>query len=445
MVKQFFGTDGIRGEVGKYPITADFMLKLGWAVGKVFASRAKRATVLIGKDTRVSGYMFEAAMEAGLVAAGAYVKLLGPSPTPAVAMLTKSQKASAGVVISASHNVYTDNGIKLFNSAGCKLSDNTELEIERMLGLPMHTVDSSKLGKVSRMVDASGRYTEFCKSTFPDYLSLSDLKIVVDCAHGATYRIAPQVFAELGASVTSIGVNPNGFNINKNVGSTSLSALQATVLHEQADVGISFDGDGDRVQFVAADGTIVDGDELLFIIARHRVSKGKAPRGVVGTLMSNLGLQEALAEYGIQMDRTKVGDRYVLERMAERDWQLGGETSGHIICGDLTTTGDGIVAALQVLRAIVDESECLISLKNQMTKLPQTLINVPVTEHFDLERSDLVRHESERVSGLLKGRGRLVIRPSGTEPLIRVMIEGRDPDENVMLAEGIAEKIIRAG
>ena len=441
MSRQFFGTDGIRGAVGQYPVTADFMLKLGWSAGRVFARENRATKVLIGKDTRVSGYMFESALEAGLVAAGANVVLLGPMPTPAVAMLTRSQKASAGIVISASHNRYTDNGIKFFNADGKKLSDDVEDEIEQVLSQPMETVPSPELGKASRMVDASGRYIEFCKSTFPQSLSLRGLKLVLDCAHGATYQVAPQVFSELGAEVILMGVDPDGYNINDGVGSTSPAALQAKVLSEQADAGIAFDGDGDRVQCVAADGTVIDGDELLFVIANDLVRQNRAPKGVVGTLMSNLGLEQALQEKGVDLVRAQVGDRYVLEEMAERGWQLGGEASGHIICGDLTTTGDGIIAALQVMAAVVRSGESLLNLKSALYKYPQTLLNVMVSSDFRLNECTAALEESRRVEAELAGRGRLVLRPSGTEPLIRVMIEGTDGSENQLLAERIAEAI----
>jgi len=441
MSRQFFGTDGIRGAVGQYPVTADFMLKLGWSAGRVFARENRATKVLIGKDTRVSGYMFESALEAGLVAAGANVVLLGPMPTPAVAMLTRSQKASAGIVISASHNRYTDNGIKFFNADGKKLSDDVEDEIEQVLSQPMETVPSPELGKASRMVDASGRYIEFCKSTFPQSLSLRGLRLVLDCAHGATYQVAPQVFSELGAEVILMGVDPDGYNINDGVGSTSPAALQAKVLSEQADAGIAFDGDGDRVQCVAADGTVIDGDELLFVIANDLVRQNRAPKGVVGTLMSNLGLEQALQEKGVDLVRAQVGDRYVLEEMAERGWQLGGEASGHIICGDLTTTGDGIIAALQVMAAVVRSGESLLNLKSGLYKYPQTLLNVTVSSDFRLNECTAALEESRRVEAELAGRGRLVLRPSGTEPLIRVMIEGTDGSENQLLAERIAEAI----
>jgi phosphoglucosamine mutase len=444
MNKQFFGTDGIRGAVGQYPITADFMLKLGWAAGKVFGETDSVTHVLIGKDTRVSGYMFESALEAGLVAAGARVTLLGPMPTPAVAMLTRSQKASAGIVISASHNTFSDNGIKFFNADGGKLSDEVELQIEAQLAQPMETVPSAELGKATRLSDAPGRYVEFCKNTFPAALSLRGLKLVIDCAHGATYQVAPQVFAELGASVVQVGAEPDGFNINEGVGSTSPATLQERVLSEQADAGIAFDGDGDRVQCVAADGSVVDGDELLFIIAMDRVRRGAVVEGVVGTQMTNLGMEQALAEHGVSLVRASVGDRHVLAAMSQRGWSLGGEASGHIICGDVATTGDGIIAALQVLAAMIGSGESLLTLKNGMHKLPQTMINVPIAAGFELTQCAPALAESARVEALLAGRGRLVLRPSGTEPLIRVMIEGKDAAENLQLAEGIAEVIRQA-
>ena len=444
MNKQFFGTDGIRGAVGQYPITADFMLKLGWAAGKVFGETDSVTHVLIGKDTRVSGYMFESALEAGLVAAGARVTLLGPMPTPAVAMLTRSQKASAGIVISASHNTFSDNGIKFFNADGGKLSDEVELQIEAQLAQPMETVPSAQLGKATRLSDAPGRYVEFCKNTFPAALSLRGLKLVIDCAHGATYQVAPQVFAELGASVVQVGAEPDGFNINEGVGSTSPATLQERVLSEQADAGIAFDGDGDRVQCVAADGSVVDGDELLFIIAMDRVRRGAVVEGVVGTQMTNLGMEQALAEHGVSLVRASVGYRHVLAAMSQRGWSLGGEASGHIICGDVATTGDGIIAALQVLAAMIGSGESLLTLKNGMHKLPQTMINVPIAAGFELAQCAPALAESARVEALLAGRGRLVLRPSGTEPLIRVMIEGTDAAENLQLAEGIAEVIRQA-
>jgi phosphoglucosamine mutase len=388
--------------------------------------------------------MFESALEAGLVAAGARVTLLGPMPTPAVAMLTRSQKASAGIVISASHNTFSDNGIKFFNADGGKLSDEVELQIEAQLAQPMETVPSAELGKATRLSDAPGRYVEFCKNTFPAALSLRGLKLVIDCAHGATYQVAPQVFAELGASVVQVGAEPDGFNINEGVGSTSPATLQERVLSEQADAGIAFDGDGDRVQCVAADGSVVDGDELLFIIAMDRVRRGAVVEGVVGTQMTNLGMEQALAEHGVSLVRASVGDRHVLAAMSQRGWSLGGEASGHIICGDVATTGDGIIAALQVLAAMIGSGESLLTLKNGMHKLPQTMINVPIAAGFELAQCAPALAESARVEALLAGRGRLVLRPSGTEPLIRVMIEGKDAAENLQLAEGIAEVIRQA-
>jgi len=355
-MRKYFGTDGIRGEVGVPPITPDFMLKLGWACGRVFSREAggSRCSVIIGKDTRVSGYMFESALEAGLVAAGVDVKLLGPMPTPAVALMTLRQNADAGIVISASHNPFQDNGIKFFSAAGAKLPDATELAIEAELALSLATVGSREIGKVQRVVDASGRYIEFCKATVPEGFSLRGLHIAVDCAHGATYNIAPSVLSELGAQVSAIGVQPNGFNINEGVGSTAMQSLCALVLEQGADVGIAYDGDGDRVLFVDELGHVVDGDQLLYAIAMHRLSKGRIDAGVVGTQMSNLGLELALREAGLQLARARVGDRYVRELMEQHGWRLGGESSGHIICSDVTTTGDGIVASLQVLIALRD-------------------------------------------------------------------------------------------
>lgn len=445
MSKQFFGTDGIRGRVGEKPITPDFILQLGWAAGKVFAERwGSRPTVVIGKDTRVSGYLFESALEAGLVAAGADVKLLGPMPTPAVALMTRTQNAAAGIVISASHNPYYDNGIKFFCDQGAKLPDEVELAIEAELAKPLTTVDSAALGKATRVVDAAGRYIEFCKATLPDDLSLRGLKLVIDCAHGATYHIAPSVFRELGADVTVIGATPDGYNINEGVGSTSPEALQQAVLESGADLGIAFDGDGDRVAFVDADGSLVDGDELLFVITMHRLATGKADPGVVGTLMSNMGLELALAEQGLRFRRAKVGDRHVKEMMAAEGWRLGGESSGHIICSDLASTGDGIVAALQVLAAVVHAGQPLSVLRRGMTKLPQVLINVPVAGKLDLKAHPAIQAVSEQVTSTLKGRGRLLLRASGTEPVVRVMVEGGDQAEITRLAEQVATVIASA-
>ena len=440
MKKKYFGTDGIRGRVGEEPITPDFMLRLGWACGTVFSQRSSdKASVLIGKDTRVSGYMFESALEAGLVAAGVNVKLLGPLPTPAVAMMTRSQNAAVGIVISASHNPYYDNGIKFFSGSGAKLPDELELAIEAALAQPVTTVEPSELGKASRLDDAAGRYVEFCKATLPREYSLSGLRLVIDCAHGATYHVAPSVFRELGAQVTVLGAEPDGFNINAGVGSTAPDALAERVRGEQADLGIAFDGDGDRVLFVDADGSLVDGDELLYVLAMHRLATGQSDAGVVGTQMSNMGLEIALGEEGLLLARAKVGDRYVRERMVAEGWLLGGESSGHLICSDVTTTGDGIISALQVLRAVVASGKTLRELRSGMKKLPQVLINVPRPEGaLDLQGENPVAMACRSVESTLAGKGRLLLRPSGTEPVIRVMVEGEDLSEITQLAESVA-------
>lgn len=443
MSKRYFGTDGIRGLVGDTPITPDFMLKLGWACGRVFGDRWQgKPTVLIGKDTRVSGYMFESALEAGLVASGVNVKLLGPMPTPAVALMTRTQNAAAGIVISASHNAFYDNGVKFFCDQGAKLPDEMELAIEAALEEPLRTVESRELGKATRVVDAAGRYIEFCKSTFPEQLTLRGLKLVIDCAHGATYHIAPAVFAELGADVEVIGATPDGYNINEAVGSTAPGALQAAVASHSADIGIAFDGDGDRVLFVDADGSLVDGDELLYILAMHRIALGRSDAGVVGTLMSNMGLELALADEGLKLARAKVGDRYVKEIMQAQGWKLGGESSGHIICSDVTTTGDGVVSALQVLAAVAHSGKSLKQLRSGMTKLPQVLINVPLPGGgVDLQAEPAVVDACASVEAELAGAGRLLLRPSGTEPVIRVMVEGSDAKQIEVLASRVAEAI----
>jgi phosphoglucosamine mutase len=441
MSRKYFGTDGIRGRVGATPITPEFMLKLGWAAGRYFAKDVKpgvRPQVLIGKDTRISGYMFESALEAGLVAAGVDVKLLGPMPTPAIAYLTRTFHAQAGIVISASHNAFHDNGIKFFSSAGKKLGDAAELEIERQIDLPMTTVDSSQLGKVSRIVDAAGRYIEFCKSTVPGRFDLTGQKIVVDCAHGATYHVAPSVFRELGADVVAIGVEPDGLNINNGFGSTSPEKLQARVLEEKADFGVAFDGDGDRVIFVDHSGEVVDGDELLFIIAQDQKRTVGACEGVVGTLMSNYGFELAMKEMGIPFTRANVGDRYVNEAMKTEGWTLGGESSGHIICADVTTTGDGLVSALKVLFAAVSSGDSLYALKNGMKKLPQTMINVRVVKKFDIDSSARLMAAVAEAEVELAGRGRVLLRPSGTEPVIRVMVEGEDLELVSVLAKRLS-------
>jgi phosphoglucosamine mutase len=443
--RKYFGTDGIRGRVGDSPVTPDFMLKLGWATGKVFASEdGTKPTVVIGKDTRVSGYMLESALQAGLVAAGANVKLLGPLPTPGIALLTRTQKADAGIVISASHNPYFDNGIKFFNGQGSKLSDELELQIEAMIDSPMETVDSQQLGKASRIVDAAGRYVEYCKSTFPDELSLKGMKLVIDCAHGATYHIAPAVFEELGATTVVIGATPDGYNINDGVGSTEPAALQAKVLEEGADIGIAFDGDGDRLQMVNAKGELLTGDDVLYVLAMHRLANGDSDAGIVGTLMTNMGLELALEAGGLRLARAKVGDRYVKELMVAEGWSLGGESSGHIICGDLSTTGDGVIAALQVLAAVRASGKSLEALASGFNPLPQVLVNVRITKGFDLSAYPTIAEACRRVESELEGRGRLLLRPSGTEPVIRVMVEGDDTVAIDALADEVADAIRQA-
>ena len=425
MSRRYFGTDGVRGLVGEGPINPEFVLKLGWAAGKVFA-REGRSKVIIGKDTRISGYMFESALEAGLVAAGVDVSLIGPMPTPAIAYLTRTFHAQAGIVISASHNPYHDNGIKFFSSEGSKLPDSVELDIERQIDEPMTTVASAQLGKVVRINDAGGRYIEFCKSTVPSYFNLRGKKIIVDCANGANYHVAPAVLEELGAQVVAIGTEPNGLNINDGVGSTSPENLRRRVLTEQADLGIAFDGDGDRVLFVDHCGELVDGDELLFIIACDQLRTRGSCAGVVGTLMSNMGFELALAELKIPFARAKVGDRYVMELMRTNGWKLGGENSGHIICSDVTTTGDGIISALKVLFAVVSTGKTLHELKSGMQKFPQIMQNVRIGRKLDLQEVPAVSDAVALIEEKLSGRGRVLLRPSGTEPVVRVMVEGED-------------------
>lgn len=424
MGKRFFGTDGIRGRVGEYPITAEFMLKLGWAAGRVLQTEGFNK-VLIGKDTRISGYMFESALEAGLSAAGVNIALLGPMPTPGIAYLTRTLHACAGIVVSASHNPYYDNGIKFFSRNGQKLPDAVETRIEELLEQPLVTAEPDVLGKAERIVDAAGRYIEFCKSTVPPYTSLAGMKIVVDCAHGATYHIAPSVFSELGATVIPIGVTPNGLNINLDCGSTKPSLLCETVQQQNADLGIAFDGDGDRVIMVDHRGEVLDGDELLFVIARDRLRTGSRFNAVVGTLMTNLGLEMALRALGLDLHRAKVGDRYVMDRLQAENLILGGEGSGHIICLDRTTTGDGIISALQVLSAMLQSGKNLHDLKVGMSKYPQTLINVLVTGTVDLQRAS-IQDAVRVVESQLGDNGRVLLRASGTEPVVRVMIEGVD-------------------
>jgi len=441
--KKYFGTDGIRGRVGEYPVTADFMLKLGWAAGRVLGTSGGDR-VIIGKDTRISGYMFESALEAGLSAAGVDVRLLGPMPTPAIAYLTRTLHACAGIVISASHNAYADNGIKFFSSGGTKLPDDVEHAIEAELDKAMVTVDSYKLGKAERVPDAAGRYIEFCKSTIPLTLSLKGLKIVVDCANGATYQVAPSVFDELGAEVVAIGVEPDGLNINQDCGSTKPELLKEIVLDQQADLGVALDGDGDRVMMIDHKGNLVDGDELLFIIALSRQKEGTLNGGVVGTLMSNLGLEHALQSRDIAFSRAKVGDRYVLELLKQNSSMIGGESSGHIICLDRTTTGDGIVSALQVLAAMVKSGKTLHELKAGMNKYPQRMINVPVTRKVDLDSFPVVQDAVRSAEQRLAGRGRVLLRPSGTEPLVRVMVEGEDAEQVNEEADNLASIVAEA-
>lgn len=442
MERRYFGTDGIRGRVGKSPITPEFVMKLGWAAGRVLGS-AKNSKILIGKDTRISGYLLESALEAGLSAAGVNIRLLGPMPTPGIAYLTRTLHAQAGIVISASHNPYYDNGIKFFSSEGNKLADEVELAIEAELDKPMTTVDSAQLGKADRVSGAEGRYIEFCKSTIPLTMNFRNLRIVVDCSHGATYNIAPYVFDELGADVVAVGVSPDGLNINKDVGSTCIRMLCDAVLEHKADLGLALDGDGDRIIMVDAMGNEVDGDEILYIIARSRQQLHTLNGGVVGTLMSNLGLERALESLGIHFERTKVGDRYIMERLSKKGWVVGGEQSGHIICLDRTTTGDGIISALQVLAEINRTGKSLHELTAGMTKYPQTLINVKIgsskAEAIMMDGS--VREAVKVVEDEMGESGRVLLRPSGTEPLIRVMIEGLDKEQVERLAEQLADVV----
>ncbi|KUJ00399.1 phosphoglucosamine mutase [Vibrio sp. MEBiC08052] len=423
--RRYFGTDGVRGKVGQFPITPDFVMKLGWAAGRVLSKQGTRK-VIIGKDTRISGYMLESALEAGLAAAGLEATLTGPMPTPAVAYLTQTFRAEAGIVISASHNPYDDNGIKFFSSEGTKLPDEVELEIEQELDKVIECVPSAELGKASRLTDAAGRYIEFCKSTFPSRLSLAGLKIVVDCAHGATYHIAPSVFRELGADVIAIGVNPNGLNINEQVGATDIRALQQKVLEEKADIGLAFDGDGDRIIMVDALGCKVDGDQIAYIIARYLLRKGELKGGVVGTLMTNLGMEVALKQLGIPFARAAVGDRYVMEKLLEKNWKIGAENSGHVILLDKMTTGDAIVAALQVLTVVVDSEMSLSELSNGMKLFPQVLENVRFSGDSNPLDAEAVKQCVEAVEAELGDKGRVLLRKSGTEPLLRVMVEGED-------------------
>lgn len=440
MSRRFFGTDGIRGRVGQEPMTAEFVMKLGWAAGKVLGKQG-RGHVVIGKDTRISGYIFEASLEAGLAAAGLDVTLMGPMPTPAVAYMTQAQRATAGVVISASHNPYYDDGVKFFSGDGYKLPDEIELEIEDMMDQPMKMVESRNLGKVYRMEDSRSRYIEFCKNSIPFRTTLKGMKIVLDCAHGATYHVAPFTFRELGAEIIEIGVSPDGLNINKDCGALHPQNMRSLVLENQADLGIAFDGDGDRVMMMDGNGVVMDGDEILFVIARKQHLRGQLEGGVVGTLMSNLGLEHALASLDIPFERARVGDRYVMERLKANGWYLGGESSGHIISLNQTTTGDGIIAALQVLESMVDNNQTLAELRQGMQKYPQCMVNVPIDSKINPDDFPQITQAVETAEKELADKGRVLLRPSGTEPLIRVMVEGQDSDQVESIAHRIADSV----
>ncbi|MDD1616090.1 MAG: phosphoglucosamine mutase [Methylococcaceae bacterium NSP1-2] len=443
MTKKYFGTDGIRGKVGEAPITADFLLKLGWAAGRVFANEG-HGFVLVGKDTRISGYMFESALEAGLTAAGVDTHLLGPMPTPGIAYLTRTLRAKTGIVISASHNPYYDNGIKFFSVHGTKLPDDIEEKIEAYIDSPMTTVESAKLGKAKRIGDAAGRYIEFCKGSVPTRLDFSGLKVVVDCANGATYHIAPHVFSEVGAKVITIGVEPNGLNINEECGATSPAKLVAAVLQHQADIGIALDGDGDRLIMVDHKGEIVDGDELIYIIAQSRLEAGQMSGPVVGTLMTNLGMEHGLKRLGIDLLRANVGDRYVMEMLTEHKGILGGENSGHIICLDRTTTGDGIIAALQIMAEMECTGKSLYELKSGMQKYPQILINIKTTKKINVSTNEYIQRSMRAVEQKLGDTGRVLLRASGTEPLIRVMVEGEHDELVRESANQLADDVRKA-
>ncbi|HEY3486600.1 MAG TPA: phosphoglucosamine mutase [Gammaproteobacteria bacterium] len=444
MSKKYFGTDGIRGRVGESLLTPEFVLKLGWAAGKVLGGHGDRR-ILIGKDTRISGYMFESALEAGLSAAGVNSELLGPMPTPAIAYLTQTLRASGGIVISASHNPYYDNGIKFLSAQGAKLPDEQEVAIEKLLEQDMDCVESSSLGKASRVTDARGRYIEFCKSKFPPELHLNGLKIVVDCAHGAAYHIAPKVFAELGAEVIAVGSRPNGVNINLDCGATHPEMLAQAVLDNEADVGVALDGDGDRVMMVDHRGEIIDGDQILYILAEQMLKAGYSNSGVVGTVMSNMGLELALGQMGVAFRRANVGDRYVMQLMQQEKWILGGETSGHIICLDKAPTGDGIISALQVLNCLVSRDTDLYTLKQGMEKFPQILVNIPVIKGSRVYEHESVKRAVLAAEKRLHGRGRVLLRPSGTEPVLRIMVEGDDVTVVQEIAGGIAAVAEAAG
>ena len=447
MSKKYFGTDGVRGKVGEFPITPEFVMHLGYAAGKVLATsdwhlaEGERPTVLIGKDTRISGYLLESALQAGLIAAGVDVYLAGPIPTPAVAYLTRALRLQAGVVISASHNPFEDNGIKFFSATGSKLPDDVEHAIEAGMDAPIVTMSSANLGKAKRLDDAAGRYIEFCKSSFPYELDLRGLKLVVDCAHGAAYHIAGHVFHELGADVVEIGVQPDGKNINAGYGATAPGNLQKAVIEHKADLGIALDGDADRLVMVDADGQLYDGDQLLYIVAKHRQKLGVMKGGVVGTLMTNLAFEHAMQRMGIPFARAKVGDRYVMELMQQNGWQLGGENSGHIICLDRHSTGDGIISALQVLHALREGKQTLAQAASDMAMYPQVLINVRISKGADCSSHADVQAAVASANSALAGKGRVLLRPSGTEPLLRVMVEGEDGEKVRHWAEVIAQAV----
>ena len=446
MSESLFGTDGVRGEVGQEPITPSTVLKLGWAAGKVFSETGYGDSVLIGKDTRISGYLLESALEAGFSAAGVNISLLGPMPTPGIAYLTRTARACAGVVISASHNPYQDNGIKFFSSDGTKLDQSIANQIDEMMHQPMQCVSSLKLGKAKRFPDAYGRYIEYCKSTFPEKCSLSELKVIVDCANGAAYNVAPKVFMELGADLTAISKKPNGFNINKDCGSTDTRALRKRMIKAQADIGIALDGDADRVLLVDHLGNEVSGDQILYILARHRMGQSRLNGGVVGTLMTNLGLELALESMAIPFVRSRVGDRYVHEILTRENWTLGGESSGHIICLDKSTTGDGIIAALEVIQVMIETGQSLFDLCQGMEIYPQHMINVPIGSANGkalVENSQVMEAVSD-VEQILGKSGRVVLRPSGTEPVFRVMLEGIDAAQVKSLTEKIADQVVIA-
>lgn len=438
--RRYFGTDGIRGKVGAWPVTPEFVLKLGWAVGKVLA-RQGSGKVLIGKDTRISGYMFESVLESGLSAAGIHTHLLGPMPTPAIAYLTRTLRAQAGIVISASHNPYYDNGIKIFSASGTKLPDSIEFAIEEQLEQPMTTVDSAELGKAIRVVDAPGRYIEFCKSTVASDIILNGLKIVMDCAHGAAYHVAPNVFRELGAEVIELGVEPNGLNINLDCGAMHPNVVRQKVLEQKADLGIALDGDGDRVVMIDSTGHVLDGDEILYIIAKDKMIRKAMKGGVVGTLMSNFGLEKSLQEMGIEFTRVQVGDRYVISELAARGWHLGGEPSGHVVCMEMTTTGDGIITALQVLAAMRHQNQSLVEIRKGWTKYPQVLKNIKISRNENALENIKILAGVKEAEGELGDKGRVLLRRSGTEPVVRVMVEGEIQNKVSQLAERLAELV----